>query len=55
MRRRPVVNLKFTNPEIEMNNERQKSIIVYYLTEDVGKSKEKELMSKLLKELTGKK
>ena len=47
-----------TNSKIEMNNERQrrqKNIIVYNLTEDVGKSKEKGLVSKLLKEETGKK
>ena len=43
-----------------MNNERQRQykIIAYNLTEDnivVGKSKEKELVSKLLKEVTGRK
>ena len=34
-----------TNSKIEMNNERQRrqNIIVYNLTEDDGKSKEKEL------------
>ena len=51
-------SLTFTNSEIEMNNERQrrkKNITVYNLTEEVGKAKEKELVSKLLKEVTGKK
>ena len=41
-----------------MNNGRQRrlnNIIVYNLTEDVGKSKEKEVMAKLLKEVTGRK
>ena len=45
-----------TNSKIEMNNDRQRrqnNIIVYNLTEDVGKSKE--VVSKLLKEVTGKK
>ena len=40
-----------------MNNDRQRrlnNIIVYNLT-DVGKSKEKEVMAKLLKEVTGRK
>ena len=40
-----------------MNSERQRrqsNITVYNLTEDVGKSNEKELVSKLLKEVTGK-
>lgn len=47
-----------TKSKIEINIERerrQNNIIVYNLTEDVGKSKEKELVSKLLKEVTGKK
>ena len=47
-----------TNSKIKMNNERQRrqnNIKVYNLTEDVGKSKEKELVSKLLKEETGRK
>ena len=47
-----------TNSKIEMNNERQRrqnNITVYNLTEDVGKSKEKEPVSKLRKEVTGKK
>ena len=47
-----------TNSKIEMNNDRQRrqnNIIVYNLTEDVGKSKEKEVMAKLLKEVTGRK
>ena len=47
-----------TKSKIEMNNERQRrqnNIIVYNLTEDVGKSKEKELVSKLLKEVTSRK
>ena len=47
-----------TNSKLEMNNERQRrqnNIIVYNLTEDVGKSKENELVSKLLKEVTGRK
>ena len=45
-----------TNSKIEMNNDRQRrqnNIIVYNLMEDVGKSKEKEVMAKLLKEVTG--
>ena len=37
-----------------MRQRRQKNITVYKLKEDVGKSKEKELVSKLLKEVTGK-
>ena len=47
-----------TNSKIEMNNDRQRrqnNIIVYNLTEDVGKSKEKEVVAKLLKEVTGRK
>ena len=47
-----------TNSKIKMNNDRQRrqnNIIVYNLTEDVGKSKEKEVVAKLLKELTGRK
>lgn len=47
-----------TKDKIEINNERQRrqnNVIVYNLTEDSGKSKEKELVSKLLKEVTGKK
>ena len=46
-----------TNSKIEMNSKRQRrqsNITVYNLTEDVGKSNEKELVSKLLKEVTGK-
>ena len=42
-----------TKSKIEINNERQKrqnSIIDYKLAKDVGKSKEKELVSKLLSE-----
>ena len=38
-----------TNSKIEMNNDRQRrqnNIIVYNLTEDVGKSKEKEVVAK---------
>ena len=45
-----------TNLKIEMNNKRQRrqnNIAVYNLIEDVGKSKEKELLSKLLKEEKG--
>ena len=41
-----------------MNNERQRrqsNIKVNNLTEDVGKSNEKELVTKLLKEVTGRK
>ena len=35
--------------------DRQNNTVVCNLTEDVGKSKEKELLSKLLKEVTGRK
>ena len=43
-----------TNSKIEMNNERQRSQNNINLTEDAGKSKEKELVSKFLKEVTEK-
>lgn len=47
-----------TQTKLELNSERQKrqnNIIVYNLTEDVDKSKDKEVVFKLLREVTNKK